>query len=124
MNVSSVRCGASKVTTAIERPEQMTTGLVQAKTSGTDGAMLGWEAVKDVVTGEAFYQRRHPDIDFDKVCITNQFFNRQAKENAGLNSVKLLDQSDLAVMLEKYEITMLEVDRLLFAEWQERDVEF
>jgi HJR/Mrr/RecB family endonuclease len=49
--------------------------LVQAKTSGTDGAMLGWEAVKDVVTGEAFYQRRHPDIDFDKVCITNQFFN-------------------------------------------------
>lgn len=98
--------------------------LVQAKTSGTDGAMLGWEAVKDVVTGEAFYQRRHPDIDFDKVCITNQFFNRQAKENAGLNSVKLLDQSDLAVMLEKYEITMLEVDRLLFAEWQERDVEF
>lgn len=97
--------------------------LVQAKTSGTDGAMLGWEAVKDVVTGEAFYQRRHPDIDFEKVCITNQFFNRQAKENAGLNSVKLLDQSDLSIMLEKSEITMLEVDRLLFAEWKERDAE-
>jgi HJR/Mrr/RecB family endonuclease len=27
--------------------------LVQAKTSGTDGAMLGWEAVKDVVTGRS-----------------------------------------------------------------------
>ncbi len=98
--------------------------LVQAKTSGTDGAMLGWEAVKDVVTGEAYYQRRHPDIDFAKVCITNQFFNRQAQENAGLNSVKLFDQFDLAAMLEKHEVTMLEVERILFAEWQQRDGEF
>ncbi len=86
--------------------------------------MLGWEAVKDVVTGEAYYQRRHPDIDFAKVCITNQFFNRQAQENAGLNSVKLFDQFDLAAMLEKHEVTMLEVERILFAEWQQRDGEF
>jgi len=49
-------------------------------------------------------------------------FNRQAKENAELNLVKLLDQSDLAVMLEKYEVTMLEVERILFAEWQQSDV--
>lgn len=96
--------------------------LIQVKTSGTDGAMLGWEAVKDVVTGEAFYSRRHPDVDFEKVCMTNQFFNRQAKENAELNLVKLLDQSALAVMLEKYEVTMLEVERILFAEWQQSDV--
>ena len=54
--------------------------------------------------------------------MTNQFFNRQAKENAELNLVKLLDQSALAVMLEKYEVTMLEVERILFAEWQQSDV--
>lgn len=74
--------------------------LVQAKTSGTDGAALNWDAVKEVVGGEAFYKRRHPSVDFDKVCITNQFFNRQAQENAALNSVELLDQTHLAGLLE------------------------
>lgn len=95
--------------------------LIQAKTSGTEGATLGWEAVKDVVTGEAFYQRRHPGIAFDKVCITNQFFNQQAHENAGLNRVQLLDQSDLAEMLEQHEVTMLEVEKMLYAEWQQAE---
>jgi hypothetical protein len=92
--------------------------LIQAKTSGTDGTRLGWEAVKEVVAGEAFYRRRHPDVTFEKVCITNQFFNRQAQENASLNSVALVDQTHLVDLLEKYEITMLEVERMLFADWQ------
>jgi len=92
--------------------------LVQAKTSGTDGASLGWEAVKDVVAGEAYYRRRHPGVQFHKVCLTNQFFNRQAHENATLNSVELLDQESLDRLLREYEVTMLEVERMLFAEWQ------
>jgi hypothetical protein len=92
--------------------------LVQAKSSGTDGVMLGWDAVKDVVGGEAFYRRRHPDIVFDKVCITNQFFNRQAHENAMLNGVELLEQSQLAELLATHVVTMLEVERMLFADWQ------
>ncbi|MDM4765980.1 SNF2-related protein [Pelomonas sp. SE-A7] len=91
--------------------------LIQAKTSGTDGATLGWEAVKDVVTGEAFYRRRHPGVAFEKVCITNQFFNRQAHENAALNSVELVDQTHLAELLSAHTVTMLEVERMLFAEW-------
>lgn len=95
--------------------------LIQAKTSGTEGAALGWEAVKDVVTGEAFYKRRHPGVAFDKVCITNQFFNQQARENAGLNRVQLLDQSDLAEMLAQHEVTMLEVEKMLYAEWQQAE---
>ena len=95
--------------------------LVQAKSSGSDGAMLGWEAVKDVVTGEAFYRRRHPGVEFAKVCITNQFFNRQARENAALNDVELLDQTDLAAMLTDHVVTMLEVERMLFTEWQHAD---
>ncbi|QUN31577.1 restriction endonuclease [Cupriavidus sp. KK10] len=95
--------------------------LIQAKTSGTDGATLGWEAVKDVVTGEAFYHRRHPTVELEKVCITNQFFNRQAHENAVLNSVELLDQTHLGSLLKKHEVTMLEVERMLYAEWQQSE---
>ncbi|MDO8450342.1 MAG: SNF2-related protein [Rhodoferax sp.] len=93
--------------------------LVQAKTSGTDGAMLGWEAVKDVVTGEAFYKRRHPNVEFAKVCITNQFFNEHAQKNAKLNSVELIDQIQLTSLLEKHSVMLLEVEKMQFAEWQE-----
>lgn len=95
--------------------------LIQAKTSGTDGATLGWEAVKDVVTGEAFYRRRHPGVAFDKICITNQFFNQQAYENAELNGVELVDQKHLAGMLAQHEVTMLEVERMLYAEWSQAE---
>jgi hypothetical protein len=91
--------------------------LVQAKTSGTDGATLGWEAVKDVVTGEAFYRRRHPGVVFDKVCLTNQFFNHQAHENALLNGVELLDQTHLTELLKAHAVSMLEVERMLFTDW-------
>ena len=92
--------------------------LIQAKTSGTHGAARNWDAVKEVVTGEAFY-RRHPTVDFKKVCITNQFFNRQAQENAALNSVELLDQTHLAGLLRLHSVTLLEVERMLYSEWQD-----
>lgn len=91
--------------------------LIQAKTSGTDGRALNWDAVKEVVTGEAFYRRRHPPVNFRKICITNQFFNRQAQENAALNSVELLDQTHVAQLLELHSVTMLEVEKMLYAEW-------
>lgn len=95
--------------------------LVQAKTSGIDGALLSWDAVKDVVTGEAFYKRRHPNVVFEKVCFTNQFFNRQAHENAELNSVELLDQNNLEELLQRYPVTMLEVEKMLYSDWQQTD---
>lgn len=93
--------------------------LVQAKSSGVDGTALGWEAVKDVVTGEAFYKRRHPNIDFAKVCLTNQFFNSQAQVNAALNSVELIDQAQLEILLGQHSVTMLEVDKMMYANWQD-----
>lgn len=93
--------------------------LVQAKTSGIEGASLGWDAVKEVVAGEAFYRRRHPNVEFKKVCISNQFFNRLAQENASLNSVELLDQSDLVKLLNRHPVTVLEVERMLYADWQD-----
>lgn len=96
--------------------------LIQAKTSGTDGVKLGWEAVKEVVAGEAFYRRRHPGVTFEKVCITNQFFNRQAQENAELNFVELLDQKHVAELLAKHAVSMLEVERMLFADWGSKEI--
>nr|WP_241495815.1 restriction endonuclease [Paraburkholderia monticola] len=82
---------------------------------------MGWDAVKEVVAGEAFYQRRHPSVSFEKVCVTNQFFNAQAQENAHLNSVELLDQKHLGDLLLAHQTTMLEVERMLFTEWESAD---
>src|SRR5262249_55514969 len=89
--------------------------LVQAKTSAAGGTRLSWDAVKEVVAGAAFYQQRHPKVAFSKVCITNQFFNDQARENAKLNGVELLDQTHVAEMLGRDPVTMLEIERVRFA---------
>jgi hypothetical protein len=72
------------------------------------------------VTGAAFYERRHPDVEFTKVCLTNQFFNAQAHANAALNSVELLEQTHLTEMLEHHTVTMVDVERVLYAEWVDR----
>lgn len=91
--------------------------LVQTKSSAADGRLLGWDAVNEVVAGEAFYRRRHPGVAFKKVGLTNQFFNGGAHEKASLNAVELLDQSHLAKLLAEHRVTMLDVERLLYTEW-------
>ncbi|MBV5270532.1 MAG: restriction endonuclease, partial [Afipia sp.] len=88
--------------------------LIQVKSSGIEGASIGWDAVKDVVTGEAFYRRQHPGIEFGKVCVTNQFFSTQAAENAVLNNVELLNQEHLAQLLTEHSVTMNELDRIRY----------
>lgn len=93
--------------------------LIQTKTSGNEGTKLGWETVKDVVGGEAFYRRKHPNIEFKKVGVTNQFFNSQAHEQAGLNDVELVDQHGLDELLRRHPVTMMDLERLLYAEWDE-----
>jgi HJR/Mrr/RecB family endonuclease len=85
--------------------------------------MLGWEAVNEVVAGEAFYRRRHPGVTFKKVALTNQFFNSGANEKASLNAVELLDQRDLAQLLSEHRVTMLEVERLLYNEWNHAEAD-
>jgi len=91
--------------------------LVQTKSSAADGRLLGWDAVNEVVAGEAFYRRRHPGVDFKKVGLTNQFFNSGAHEKASLNAVELLDQSHLTKLLAENRVTMLDVERLLYDNW-------
>jgi hypothetical protein len=91
--------------------------LIQAKSSGVDGHKFSWDAVKEVVAGEAYYRKRHARVQFEKICITNQYFNRHATENAELNGVRLLDQGDLGDLLERHDVTMLEVERMLHTGW-------
>jgi superfamily II DNA or RNA helicase len=92
--------------------------LLQCKTCGTDETSLGWDAVKEVVAGEAAYRMRHPGVGFHKVCVTNRFFNSTAEKHAELNNVELLGQVHLAKMLEEFPITMLDIEKLLYAEWE------
>lgn len=91
--------------------------LIQTKTSAADDRSLSWDAVKEVVAGEAFYKRRHPDVTFRKIGVTNQFFNSSAHEKAALNEVELLDQTDLQVLLRDWPVTMLEIEKYLFCDW-------
>jgi HJR/Mrr/RecB family endonuclease len=91
--------------------------LVQAKTSGTDDVALDWGAVKEVVGGHAFYARQFPNVIFDRVCMTNQYFDQQARVNAELNDVELVERPQLAQMLIETAVSMLEVERILYTEW-------
>jgi hypothetical protein len=90
--------------------------LVQTKSSAADGRLVGWEAVNEVVAGEAFYRRRHPGVSFQKAGLTNQFFNENAYERAALNHVQLYDQTFLAQFLAQHQIKLLEVERILYAD--------
>lgn len=91
--------------------------LVQAKTSGTGDAALDWDAVKEVVGGHAFYAKQFPNVTFDLICMTNQFFAQQARLNAELNNVELVEQPQLAQMLRETPVTMLDVEQVLYSEW-------
>ena len=90
--------------------------LIQTKTSGSDTRALSWDAVKEVVAGEAFYRRRHPNVTFKKVCLTNQFFNSAAHESAVLNGVELMDQRHLENLLREHPVTIFEIERFLYTE--------
>ncbi len=75
--------------------------LIQCKSStATKG--LGWEAVKDVVAGEAAYQQAYPSVKFSKVAVTNQFFNDNSIRQAEINGVSLIDSGILMEWLSLY----------------------
>lgn len=97
--------------------------LVQTKTTASDAKGLSWDAVKEVVAGEAFYKRRHPGVQFRKVGLTNQHFNSAAHESATLNGVELLDQRHLEELLNQHRVTMLDVERMLYTEWSQLEAE-
>jgi len=66
--------------------------------------------VKDVVGGEAAFKEKHPGVTFAKYSVTNQFFNDDARYQAGVNNVTLVDQGDLRDLLQKHSVTVLEIE--------------
>lgn len=73
--------------------------------------------MKEVLGGNAFYCQQFPNVAFDLVCMTNQYFDKQAHMNAGLNNIELVEQPGLAEMLKGTPVTLLEVEQVLFTEW-------
>ena len=101
---------------ALQRPNG---ALIQCKTSSSENAQLGWDAIKEVVAGAATYQRRHPEVTFKKICVTNQFFNKNAQRHAENNNVALYDQHGLAQLLKNCPVRLLDVERLLYTQWDQ-----
>lgn len=93
--------------------------LIQTKTSSNERTKIGWEVIKDLAGGEAFYQRKHPNVHFKKIGMTNQFFNAQTIEHAELNDVMLVDQNRLGELLEQFPVTMLDIERILYSNWED-----
>ncbi|MCD2453805.1 SNF2-related protein [Methylicorpusculum oleiharenae] len=87
--------------------------LIQCKSSLNDSATLGWEAIKDVVAGEALYRIKHPKVEFTKVATTNQRFNRTAQSQAEANRVNLIDRHDLVQLLKSYTVTRIDLENFL-----------
>lgn len=101
---------------ALRRPQGV---LIQCKTSSSEDAQLGWEAVKDVVAGAATYERRHPEVTFKKACVTNQFFNATAQRHAKNNDVVLYDQHHLAQFLKDCPVRLLDIERFIYTDWDQ-----
>ena len=93
--------------------------LVQVKTSGVEGAQLGWDAVKEVVAGRAYYGRQHPGVTFRLVAVTPRHFNAMAREQARLNEVELVDGDGLGTLLERFPVTDQDINRMLYSSWSE-----
>ncbi len=89
--------------------------LIQCKTSSSEGARLGWEAIKDVVAGEARYRFENPGVTFFKVAITNQYFGEAAKHQASLNNVRLIDQDEIALLLKKHRVVRGDIEKVMSA---------
>jgi hypothetical protein len=87
--------------------------LVQCKTSLTSTSGLGWEAVKDVVAGTAFYELKHPGVSFTRIAATHHWFNQTAMGHAEINGVVLWDAETLKSLLSAYPITRFEVESLI-----------
>jgi HJR/Mrr/RecB family endonuclease len=93
--------------------------LIQCKTSQTIGRELSWDAIKDVVTGEAGYKAKYPGVAFEKVCVTSALFNPGAWEHAQHNRVRLIDRQTLEEMHTRTPITLEEVENLIYTGWSD-----
>lgn len=76
---------------------------------------LGWEALKDVFTGSPAYEIRYPNFRFEKVAITNQSFNKNAKDQAEILRIRLVERDTIEAMLLEFPIQRIAFDAYLLA---------
>lgn len=81
----------------------------------TSQQSLGWEALKDVFTGSPAYEIRYPSFRFQKVAITNQSFNKKAKDQAEILGIRLIERDTIEVMLLESPIQRITFDAHLLA---------
>lgn len=89
--------------------------LIQTKTSSIDDYKHGWDTVKELIAGRAFYEAKHPGVAFKLVGLSNQFFNNHALQNANLNKVQLIDQIELEKLIAGFPISLLEVEKFVWS---------
>lgn len=83
--------------------------LIQCKSSANSERALGWDAIKEVVGGTAVYGEKYPAVRFERLCVTNQRFNKTAHDRARANGVKLVERTGLAQALAKFPVKDLDV---------------
>jgi hypothetical protein len=82
--------------------------LCQCKHTGLEE--IGWDAVKEISAGSPAYQARYPMIRFQKLAITNRYFNQTARDQAINLSIKLMERDELLVLLSQHEILRSTLD--------------
>lgn len=87
--------------------------LIQIKHSSRESGVMGWDAVKEIVTGERLYMFHYPGVRFKKIALTNRNFNSNAQSQAALLEVELINRDKLANLLQKHRITMSDVEAFL-----------
>lgn len=83
--------------------------LLQCKSSKELDKRLGWDGVKDVVAGAAGYRMQYPGVQFQKMALTNQYFNETAKAQAALNDVLLMDKTSILKEIRRLHISYFEL---------------
>ena len=83
--------------------------LCQCKHTGSEE--IGWDAVKEISAGSPAYQSRYPMVRFQKLAITNKYFNQTAKEQSIILSIKLMERDDLVDALKKHAIPRALLDQ-------------
>ena len=84
--------------------------FIQCKTSSTEGNQLSWDAIKEVVAGANIHRHEYPGITFECICVTNQTFNKDAREKARRSNVALIERDELGGLLQRFPMTELDVE--------------
>ena len=87
--------------------------LIQCKSTSIDGHRLDWDAIKDVVAGEAAYAQIHNGVQFRKIAVTNQYFNEYASIQAGHNAVEIVTKDELKKLVTMYPINNIDLEQAM-----------